>query len=250
VPGEQELPKYQQIAADLRAAIVGGDYAPGARLPGENTLMSEYGVARMTARQALAALIGEGLAVSRKGSGVFVREFRQIIRDGVSRLASEKWGQGTSIWSNDSQNRVLKVDQVTIDEVKPPAHAKTALDLNDDETVICRSRRFVLDGKPVLLASSYLPSSIARGTRIAEKDTGPGGIYARLGEMGYKPVHFQEDLRARMPLLPEVDQLKLDSATPVVDIVRVAYTEDGQPVEINEMIADSSAYIFRYRFDS
>ena len=97
VSREQEMPKYQQIAADLRAAIVNGDYAPGARLPGENTLMSEYGVARMTARQALAALISEGLAVSRKGSGVFVREFRQIVRDGVNRLASAKWGQDSSI---------------------------------------------------------------------------------------------------------------------------------------------------------
>jgi GntR family transcriptional regulator len=244
------MPKYQQIAADLRAAIVDGDYAPGARLPGENALMSEYGVARMTARQALAALISEGLAVSRKGSGVFVREFRQIIRDGVSRLTSEKWGRGLSIWSSDTGDRDLKVDQVTIDEIEPPPHIKTALDLNGSETVIRRSRLFILDGKPVLIASSYLPSRIAQGTRIAEKDTGLGGIYARLAEIGYKPVHFQEDLRARMPLLPEVDDLKLDSATPVVDIVRIAYTEDGQPVEINEMTADSSAYIFRYRFDS
>ena len=250
MPQEQELPKYQQIAADLRAAIVGGDYPPGARLPGENALMSDYGVARMTARQALAALIGEGLAVSRKGSGVFVREFRQIIRDGVSRLAGAQWGRGSPIWSSDTQNRNLKVDQITIDEIEPPAHIKTALDLSDGEPVICRSRRYVLDGKPVLLASSYLPSKIAQGTRIAEEDTGPGGIYARLTEIGYEPVHFQEDLRARMPLFPEVDHLKLDSATPVVDIFRIAYTEEGQPVEANEMTADSSAYIFRYRFDS
>ena len=247
---EQEMPKYQQIAADLRAAIVDGDYAPGARLPGENALMSEYGVARMTARQALAALISEGLAVSRKGSGVFVREFRQIVRDGVSRLASAKWGRGSSIWSSDTQNRTLKVDQMTIDEVEPPTHIRSALDLSGDETVICRSRRYVLDGKPILLASSYLPSRIAHGTRMVERDTGSGGIYARLSEIGYEPVHFQEDLRARMPLLPEVDQLKLDPATPVVDIVRIAYTEDGQPVEVNEMTADSSAYIFRYRFDT
>jgi GntR family transcriptional regulator len=179
-----------------------------------------------------------------------VREFRQIVRDGVSRLASAKWGRGSSIWSSDTQNRSLKVDQVTIDEVEPPAHIRSALGLDGGETVICCSRRYVLDGKPVLLASSYLPSRIARGTRMAEKDTGPGGIYARLGEIGYEPVHFQEDLRARMPLLPEVDHLKLDPATPVVDIVRIAYTEDGQPVEVNAMTADSSAYMFRYRFDS
>jgi GntR family transcriptional regulator len=52
--------------------------------------MKDYGVARMTARQALAVLIGEGLAVSRKGAGVFVRTFRPIIRNGIARLAAEE----------------------------------------------------------------------------------------------------------------------------------------------------------------
>lgn len=34
----------------------------------------------------------------------------------------------------------------------------------------------------VLLAVSYIPADIADGTRIAELDTGPGGIYARLAK--------------------------------------------------------------------
>jgi GntR family transcriptional regulator len=34
----------------------------------------------------------------------------------------------------------------------------------------------------------------------------------------------------------------------VVEIVRTAYTEAGRPVEVNEMVADASAYVFRYDF--
>ena len=37
--------------------------------------------------------------------------------------------------------------------------------------------------------------------------------------------------------------------TPVVDICRVALDADGTPVEVNEMTADASTYIFRYEFD-
>jgi GntR family transcriptional regulator len=74
-----------------------------------------------------------------------------------------------------------------------------ALELDPDETVIQRLRRFVLDGKPVLLAVSYLPSKIAKGTPIAQENAGPGGIYARLRDLGQAPVRFREDLRARMP---------------------------------------------------
>lgn len=65
-------PKYQRIARELRDGIESGEYGPGDRLPGENELMATYGVARMTARQALAVLREAGLTETRKGAGVFV----------------------------------------------------------------------------------------------------------------------------------------------------------------------------------
>lgn len=65
--------KYQRIAADLRAAMADGTYRPGEQVPGENEIMAAYGVARMTARQALGVLRDEGLTVTHPGKGVFVR---------------------------------------------------------------------------------------------------------------------------------------------------------------------------------
>ncbi|MGW2940056.1 GntR family transcriptional regulator, partial [Streptomyces sp. NPDC001156] len=53
---DDRRPKYQRIADSLREAIQSGEYGPGDRLPGENDLMAEYDVARMTARQALGVL--------------------------------------------------------------------------------------------------------------------------------------------------------------------------------------------------
>lgn len=47
------------VARDLREAIQRGDYPPGSKLPGENDIMRDHGVARMTARQALAQLTNE-----------------------------------------------------------------------------------------------------------------------------------------------------------------------------------------------
>jgi GntR family transcriptional regulator len=246
----QDTPRYRQIAAELRSAIERGEYPPGTRLPGENALMQEYGVARMTARQALAVLINEGLAVSRKGAGVFVRTFRPIVRNGIARLAAEHWSSGKTIWSADTEDRSLTVDEIRVDETAPPDRVALALELEPTDTVIARSRRFVLDGKPVLVSVSYLPSKIAKGTAMAQDNTGPGGIYARLRDLGHAPVRFREDLRARMPSESEIARLALDPATPVVDIARVAYSDTGQPVELNEMTADAASYIFRYSFDA
>ncbi len=244
--------KYRVIARDLRTGIGQGEYPAGSRLPGENDLMRRYQVARMTARQALAQLINEGLAVARKGSGVYVRDFRPVIRSGADRLSARGWGSGRSIWSGDAGHRELSVDQIEVRRAIPPDHIRILLDLPDDpdEKVIARSRRYVLDGKPVLLSVSYLPSGLAAGTAMEYQDAGPGGVYARLRELGHPPVRFREDLRARMPEPAETARLGLPPGTPVVDIVRTAFAADRQVVEVSEMIADAGAYVFRYDFDA
>jgi GntR family transcriptional regulator len=47
----------------------------------------------------------------------------------------------------------------------------------------------------------------------------------------------------------EIERLEIAPGTPVMKICRVALDAGGTPVEVNEMTADSSAYIFRYEFD-
>jgi GntR family transcriptional regulator len=144
------------------------------------------------------------------------------------------------------------VDQLEVRRAAPPAHVRLLLDLADDADagVIARSRRYLLDSKPVLLSVSYLPATLAAGTMMEYQDAGPGGIYARLREIGHAPARFREDLRARMPEPAEAVRLGLPPGTPVVDIVRTAYSADGQVVEVNEMIADASSYVFRYDFEA
>lgn len=51
------LPKYWLIVGRLREAIESGRYPPGSRLPGENDIMKDHGVARGTVRQALTRLV-------------------------------------------------------------------------------------------------------------------------------------------------------------------------------------------------
>ncbi|KIX62776.1 GntR family transcriptional regulator [Streptomyces sp. MBRL 10] len=245
-----QQPKYQRIADALRTAIQSGEYGPGDRLPGENDLMATYEVARMTARQALGVLQNEGLTEARKGAGVFVRAFRPLRRRGIQRLAQEQWGSGRSVWSVDSEDRELVVDQIVVHEEGANDRVALALDIVPGDRVWSRSRRFVLDGKPVLFATSHLPSDIVAGSPITQTDTGPGGTYARLAELGHVPVHFREEVRSRMPSADEADLLTLGTGTPVIEIVRTAFTEGGRAVEVNEMILDSASYVLEYDFDA
>lgn len=68
-----DRPVYHQVADILRDRIRSGRLQPGQLLPSEPHLVDEFGVARSTARQALAALRAEGLVVTVPRQGTFVR---------------------------------------------------------------------------------------------------------------------------------------------------------------------------------
>ena len=71
--GPQTLPRYRQIAAELRSAMEAGRLVPGSALPSEADLVARHGVSRATVRQALALLELEGLIRTYPGKGRYVR---------------------------------------------------------------------------------------------------------------------------------------------------------------------------------
>src|SRR5262249_55156989 len=73
-----EAPITQRIPADLRRQIHEGNLVPGALLPSETEVASQYGVSRQTARNALQALEHEGLVVVRPRRGRIVRSSQRL----------------------------------------------------------------------------------------------------------------------------------------------------------------------------
>ena len=240
---------YRDIANDLRRQIDSGELPPGSKVPGENDLTSQYGVEQPTARRALDVLKNEGLIVAKRGSGTFVREFKPIRRVSPDRLQAGSWGSGRPIWTTDVGTRP-RTENVTVDVEPAAAQIAEVLDLEDGAHVVVRRRKYVVDGKPVQLATSYYPQVLVSGSAITEINTGDGGAYARLKELGHEPVRFREELRVRMPRDAEREALELAQGTPVIMIVRTAYTADDQPVEVNEMVLDAAAYVLEYKFTS
>jgi len=65
-------PAYRQVYDQLRAAILSGELAPGARLPASRRLARETAVARVTVVRAYEQLEAEGFVETRAGSGTYV----------------------------------------------------------------------------------------------------------------------------------------------------------------------------------
>jgi DNA-binding FadR family transcriptional regulator len=62
------------LYAQIKTSIAKGDVAPGARLPTERVLSTQYRVARNTVRKTMARLMDEGLIVRTVGRGTFVSD--------------------------------------------------------------------------------------------------------------------------------------------------------------------------------
>ncbi|MCD2191467.1 GntR family transcriptional regulator [Actinomycetospora soli] len=243
-----DRPPYRQIADQLRDLIDSGALVAGDKLPSEAVLIEHYGVARMTVRQAVQELRNEGRVVAEHGKGTYVRQPVQVRRLASERFARRHREAGLAAFSVEAQKTGFtpNVDQLEIATGPAAPEIRDRLRLGDDEEVVSRSRRYLADGQPVETAVSYLPASVAAGSRIVEADTGPGGIYARLEDMGFELDHFTEEVSARMPTAEERRRLQLTDGVPVVVLVRTAYDTTGRPLEVCDTLKAAPAYVLEY----
>jgi GntR family transcriptional regulator len=237
--------KYRRIADDLRSGIRRGDYEPGRPLPGENDLMARYKVARMTVRQALAELQREGLAIARRGSGVYVSDLRPIVRDELGWLATMPWLRGEASWKEQAAGAELQVEGLGVRLDRAAEAVAEALELPPGAEVWARSGRSALEGRTVALTVSWLPRALVEGTRATAPDPGPGGIYGCLAALGLAPTNSREDVRARPAIPVEAEQLALSAGAPVLVVRRLARA-GARPVELSESVLDASVHVLRY----
>ena len=85
----ENLPIYMQIMDKIRAAIVSGELAAGAKVASVRELAEDFGVNPNTMQRALAELEREGLLISERTTGRFVTTDTELI-DQVRKEAAER----------------------------------------------------------------------------------------------------------------------------------------------------------------
>lgn len=240
-----DRPVYKQMADHLRDAIVHGRLGAGERLPSESELVAQYDVSRVTARRALGLLVGEGLVTSERGRGWFVRSHPPVRRLSGDRFARRHEGKAAFTVDMEAGARSFKVDVLFVGPVVVPDEVAPRLGVQRGTQVVTRRRRYLVEGRSVEMASSYIPMDIAEGTKIMQADTGPGGIYARMEDEGFVFQRYDEDVSARLPTEEEVRLLGLPSGSPVLHISRSAIAND-RVVEVCETVMDAAAFVLSY----
>lgn len=152
-------PKFKEMEQALRQRIVDNQWGPGAKLPSEAELTTEFGVSRITVRQALAGLHNAGLIEKVNGKGSFVT--RPSERPDLGPLSGFYEAGRT-------KGKLAYGKLVSARLMKAPAFAATALGLEDGERVFCISTLRYWDDAPVGFFQVMGPE--ARMRRLAEED--------------------------------------------------------------------------------
>lgn len=244
---------YVRVADALRERINSGDLSPGDRMPTEFALMEEFGVGRNTARSALQALVAEGAIVGLGRKGYFVRQY-QPTQWKVSHFESgdrkDDVGRGHDAWAADvaAQGRTPRQD-ISVAIVPPPADVKADLDLASGDLVVVRKRLRWVDDVPTMIADSYFPESIARGTPLMDEGdvTLPGGILAAIG---HPQARTRDVVGFRLPTPDEAQRLSLPDATAVGTMRRIGYAADGQPVRVMYCVLPGDRNELVYELDN
>jgi DNA-binding GntR family transcriptional regulator len=160
-------PFYRQLADDLRARIVDGDFRVGEAIPSEAQLSERYRTSRITVRHALALLQEEGLVHRQQGSGSFIRPRHFAV--GPRRLTS--FSEEVRERGAHNSSRLLSIDVA-------PASDDLPLDLGPSGDAVRVERIRMADGRPIAYQVSHLPAELGDGIR--GRLASDGSLYAYL----------------------------------------------------------------------
>lgn len=240
VDPDSAIPVYYQIREQIRQRILGGQLKPGDPLPTEADICSACGVSRMTARQALTQLAGEGLIVRRRGRGSFVAPPKATLRedspfvlsytDLVARLGLQA-------------RSTIRRQQVVPASGQVAAH----LEVPEGEPLIEIVRVRSIEGEAMSLETSYLPQQLF--PTLVHLDLTDRSLYRVLEEtFGITPTHAVDTTELATAGELEARELGLRRGMPVVVSTRLTYTVHDQPIAFIQTVhrGDRFRSVVRY----
>lgn len=116
---DNDRPIYQQIVEHLQRSIVGGEYAPGSKLPPVRELAADAGVNPNTMQRALAELEQKGLLITQRTSGRFVTEDReriQSMRDEIAQAHTTVYLDNMDQLGYKKPEIIELIDEITVSD--------------------------------------------------------------------------------------------------------------------------------------
>lgn len=223
---KQTVLKHVQVREYVRGLIDGAE--PGSPAPSERELVQHFGVARMTVRQALDALVSEGLLERVPGRGTFVARAKIDVQVRLSSYTEEMARRGMRPGSRTLLARM---------ESAGPGVAR-ALEINQGDKVVHWQRLRFADGIPMCLEDAFLADAIVPG--FLEQSL-PSSLYAELQRRDILPSWGEDSVDADQARHDEAELLGISEGSPVLRIARRAFA-DNVAVEVSRCTYRADRY--------
>lgn len=217
--------KHVAVREYVRTLVQDG--VPGDPAPSERELVHRFGVARMTVRQAMDALVAEGLLERSPGRGTFVARPRRQV--GVlSGFSEEMRNRGLH---PGSRTLLLRMEQAG------PGVAR-ALSVTPGDAVIHWKRLRTADDQPMCIEDVYLNEVLLPGFLHGAE---PVSLFDALAARGLRPTWAEDSISAERATGEEATLLGLPVGAPVLRIARRALA-DEKPVEVSRATYRADRY--------
>lgn len=238
---DSPIPVYYQVANDIKNRITHEEWGTNGQIASESELILQYGVSRVTLRQALAELEKDGIIKRYRGKGAFVNENpNQFIHELKYSLVTENYK------SDDKQTMQAKIlEMVRIP--KPSKVVSEALHLKSEENTIYFKRLFYLDDKPIAVGKSWLPADLVPG--LEAQGLLNNSLTQTVGERYHLNIIRVDDvIETVRPTLSECELLDTAYDTPLILIKGISYLDDGRPLEYSNTFWLGDRVRFRISF--
>lgn len=225
------VPLYYQLGSVLREKIQSGHFAAGDRIPTEAELAAEYGVSRITVRQALSALEEEGLIRREAGRGTFVSEQRRFTG------AMQVEGSLDDLITMALTTSVRLID---LRSVRATPQQAELLQLPVGSPLLrCTRLRFQHE-QPFAYVVNLLPQEVGR--RIKRAEWRKGSVLMALERLGCHAQDALQTVRAALADATLARLLKTRIGAPLLSVQRVVRSPDGRPIECTHTSYRSDIY--------
>jgi GntR family transcriptional regulator len=229
-----KTPTLKHVAIREYVRELVADSAPGAAAPSERDLVERFGVARMTVRHALDALVSEGVLERFPGRGTFVARPRRV----RSRVTG---------FSEDLARRGQVAESHSLVAVRCPAPLRIAqaLDVEPGSQVIRWRRLRLADGRAVCLTDTFLNEDLVPDLLGDEL---PASLYQHLHLRGRRPTWAEDAVSAASCSPEDARLLEIDPGTAVLRQSRRALWGE-RPIELSRTIYRADAHIISLQLE-
>ncbi len=232
----ESSPHYRVIEQALRERIA--RLGPGDRLPSDAELCAEFGVSRMTARQAMQRLAEDGLIRREPGRGSFV----------ASPPAHRRTNRLMSFSQEMLRTGRVPSSRVLTRVVRPSTAAEAeALGVPARQPVVVLRRLRQADAEPIALESAVLVGATADAVLRADLTT--GSLHEALGRAGFALRHGEGTIGAAAATAEDARLLAIHVGDPLLVERRVIIDAHGRRIEATESRYPADRYALDVRFD-